>query len=140
MSEISCENAQIAKMAEADGEVSEDGQKAALHFEQCDKCLVEFSLLQAVDASFVRHARLEHKADLWPVIENRLANARSRKGGWLPFAGLGVVLVAYKLFELLPEQGPGLAFHLVPVAIVMILFLLIKVNPFRVDTELTFER
>ena len=140
MSEISCEDALIAKMAEADGEVSEDLQKAALHFDQCDKCRAEFSQLQAVDASFIMHARLEHQADLLPVIESRLANAGSRKAGWLPFAGLGVVLVGYKLFELLPEQGPSLAFHLVPVVIAVILFLLIKVNPFRVDTELTFER
>lgn len=140
MGVLSCQDVLIAKMAEADGEVSEDLQKAALHFEQCDKCRAEFSQMQAVDASFTRHARLEHEADLWPVIESRLANAGSRKWGWLPFAGLGVVLVAYKLFELLPEQGPSLAFHLVPVAIVVILFLLIKENPFRVETDLTFER
>jgi uncharacterized membrane protein len=41
---------------------------------------------------------------------------------------------------MLPARDLGLAFKLVPLVIVAFLFVLIKENPFRINTELVLER
>ena len=41
---------------------------------------------------------------------------------------------------MLPARDPGMAFKLVPLVIVALLFVLIKENPFRINTELVLER
>ncbi len=140
MSALNCEDMLMAKMAAADGEVTEFSKEANLHFEQCEKCQNEFEQMQNLDQLFIRQERLEHNADLWPLIENRIDDAQGKRIGWLPFAIVAVLLVGYKLFEMLPERDPGLTFKLVPLAIVVILFVLIRENPFRVNSEFMFER
>ena len=60
--------------------------------------------------------------------------------GWQPFALIGLLLVIYKLLEMLPARDPGMAFKLVPLVIVALLFVLIRENPFRINTELVLER
>jgi hypothetical protein len=78
--------------------------------------------------------------DLWPAIENRIAKRSNSVIGWRPFALIGLLLVIYKLLEMLPARDLGLAFKLVPLVIVAFLFVLIKENPFRINTELVLER
>lgn len=137
MNEPNCDEVLMLKMAEADGEKVEVSDEANLHFKHCETCRDEFAQMQAMDKLMMTQARQQHNVDIWPLVEKRIAVSRI---GWVPFAVLAVVLVGYKLFELLPEQGPGLAFKLVPLAIAVAVFFVIKENPFRVNTELTLER
>ena len=141
MKELSCEDVLMAQMAAADGEESRFSTKQlAAHIAACANCQHELKQLQTLDQVLAGHTLSEPRVDLWPAIENRVAK-RTRSGlGWKPFALIGLLLVIYKLLEMLPARDPGLAFKLVPLVIVALLFVLIKENPFRINTELVLER
>lgn len=139
MKELSCEDVLIAQMAMRDGEqppFSKEHLEA--HVAGCGNCQHELEQMQALDQVFARQNVSEQRADLWPAIENRIAKRSAL--GWKPFALIGSLLVIYKLLEMLPAQAPGMAFKLVPLVIVASLFVLIRENPFRINTELVMER
>ena len=141
MQELTCEDVLMAQMAAADGE--EPGfskELLAVHVAGCANCLRELEQLQAVDRVLSSHALSESRVDLWPAIENRIAKRTRSIVGWQPFALIGLLLVIYKLLEQLPARDPGIVFKLVPLVIVALLFVLIKENPFRINTELVLER
>ena len=141
MKELSCEDVLLAQMAVADGE--EPGfskEQLVTHIEVCANCLHELKQSQALDHVLAGHTLLEPRVDLWPPIENRIAKPTRSVVGWQPFALIGLLLVIYKLLEMLPARDPGMAFKLVPLVIVVLLFVLIKENPFRINTELVLER
>lgn len=138
MQKLSCEDVLRAQMAAADGE--EPGlaeELLAAHVAGCANCHHELEQLQALDQMLVGHTLSEPRVDLWPAIENRIAK---RALAWQPFALIGLLLVVYKLLEMLPARDPGMAIKLVPLVIVVLLFVLIKENPFRINTELVVER
>ena len=139
MKEIGCEEVLMAKMAELDGEstaISTDD--VDLHFAVCENCQLEFAAIRRVDQSFELHVRSEHVADLWPAIEERIAT-RTRAVGWKTFAVFAVALAALKIIERSFESDPGWLFGLVPLVLAALLFVLLRENPFKVNTELTLE-
>jgi len=138
MQKLSCEDVLRAQMALADGE--EPGlskELLAAHVAGCANCHHELEQLQALDHILAGQALSEPRVDLWPAIENRIAR---RVPAWQSFALIGLLLVIYKLLEMLPARDPGMAIKLVPLVIVVLLFVLIKENPFRINTELVLER
>ena len=138
MQKLNCEDVLRAQMAAADGE--EPGlakDLLAAHLAGCANCHHELEQLQALDQMLAGHTLSELRVDLWPAIENRIAK---RAIAWQPFALIGLLLVIYKLLEMLPARDPGMAIKLVPLVIVVLLFVLIKENPFRINTELVLER
>ena len=139
MKELSCDDVLMAQMAVADGEEIELDQLAA-HISGCANCQQELSHMQVLDQMLSRHTLSEPRVDLWPAIENRIAKPTRSAVSWQPFALIGLLLVIYKLLEMLPAQDIGMAFKLVPLVIVTFLFVLIKENPFRINTELVLER
>ena len=141
MKELSCEDVLMAQMAAADGEEPgfSKGQLST-HIAACANCQHELKQLQALDQVLTGHTLSEPSVDLWPAIENRIAKRTRFTLGWQPFALIGLLLVIYKLLEMLPARDPGMAFKLVPLVIVALLFVLIKENPFRINTELALER
>jgi hypothetical protein len=141
MNELSCEDVLMSQMAIADGEepaVPQD--KLAAHVAACANCQHELKQSQALNHVLASQTLSEPRVDLWPAIENRIAKRSSSVIGWKPFALIGLLLVIYKLLEMLPARDLGLAFKLVPLVIVALLFVLIKENPFRINTELVLER
>ena len=140
MKELSCENVLMAQMAAADGEESTFSKaQLAAHIAACSNCQHELKQLQTLDQVLAGHNLSEPRVDLWPAIENRIAKPSSGLD-WKPFALISLLLVIYKLLEMLPARDPGMAFKLVPLVIVTLLFVLIKENPFRINTELVLER
>jgi hypothetical protein len=140
MTEPSCEDVLMAQMAAADGEDSDFSKELlAAHMEGCANCQNELKQLQALDRVLAGHTLSEPQVALWPAIENRIAQPNGSLG-WQPFAVIGLLLVIYKLLEMLPARDPGMAFKLVPLIIVTLLFVLIKENPFRINTELVLEK
>ena len=128
-------------MAVADGE--EPGfskELLAAHLADCADCHHELEQLQALDHMLAGHTLSEPRVDLWPAIENRIAKRAVSVPAWQSFALIGLLLVIYKLLEMLPARDPGMAIKLVPLVIVVLLFVLIKENPFRINTELVLER
>jgi hypothetical protein len=65
---------------------------------------------------------------------------QSRRIGWQPYAIVGVLLLVFKLVEMLPEANPGWAIQLAPLIIFGALLVFIRENPFRINTELTLEK
>ena len=138
MQKLSCEDVLIAQMAMADGE--EPGLSKELldaHVAGCANCRHELEQLQALDQVLAVHTLSEARVDLWPAIENSISK---RVRAWQSFALIGLLLVIYKLLEMLPARDPGMAIKLVPLVIVVLLFVLIKENPFKINTELVLER
>jgi hypothetical protein len=145
MKELSCENVLLSQMAAADGEEPLfSKEQLAAHVAACANCQHELKQAQALNQVLAGHTLAEPRVDLWPRIETRLetriAKHSSSVLGWKPFALIGLLLVIYKLLEMLPANPPSLAFKLVPLVIVALLFVLIKENPFRINTELVLER
>lgn len=138
MKELSCEDVLMAQMAAADGEETEfSKEQLAAHMTGCAHCQNELKQLLALDRVLVSHNLAEQRVDLWPAVENRITKPVL---GWRPFALIGLLLIIYKLLEMLPARDLGLAFKLVPLVIVILLFVFIKENPFRINTELVMER
>ena len=141
MKELTCENVLMAEMAAADGEESGLSKELlAAHVAGCAQCQHELERLRALDQLLAGHKLSETRVELWPAIETRIAKPTSSVLGWKPFALIGVLLVISKLLEMLPARDLGMAFKLVPLVIVALLFVLIKENPFRINTELVLER
>lgn len=141
MNELSCEDVLMAQMAAADGEESEFLEKQlAEHVDACANCQHELKQLQVLNQVLAGQTLAEPHANLWPAIEKRIAKPAGSFPGWQPFALIGLLLVIHKLLEMLPASDPGIIFKLVPLSIAALLFVLIKENPFRINTELMLER
>lgn len=141
MKELSCEDVLMAQIAVAEGE--EPGfpkELLATHLAACTHCQHELKRSEALDRVLAGHTLSESNVNLWPAIEKSIAKRTRPVLSWKPFALIGLLLVIYKLFEMLPDRDPGMAFKLVPLVIVALLFVLIKENPFRINTELVLER
>ena len=137
MNEINCENVLMAKMAEIDGEEPEiTPEQINLHLMECETCRQELEQIQTADYLLKRQVRHEPKADLWMTIETRIDAQNDSTISWKPFVLLGTLLVAYKLLEMLPEKNFGLLFKLVPLVLIIVLFIFLKENPFKINTEL----
>ena len=63
------------------------------------------------------------------------ANIKSRQGLG-PFIILGLILLVYKVIEVLPSFTPSLIIKLTPVILVFVFFGLLKENPFKVNQNL----
>jgi predicted anti-sigma-YlaC factor YlaD len=141
MKELSCEDVLIAQMAAADLEESPfPREHLDAHIASCSNCQHALKQVNDLDQLLASHTLLEPRVDLWPAIENRIAKRPASALGWKPFALIGLLLVIYKLLEMLPARDPGMIFKLVPLVIVGLLFVLIRENPFRINTELVLER
>lgn len=141
MSETRCEEVLMQWMAELDGEPPAlSGAQISSHLNACANCRRELEQMQQVDSLLQSQSRRLHDENLWPAVQEQLGARTVPQIGWTPFGLLGAVFVAYKLFEMLPERAPGIAFKLVPLVFVIGLFVLIKENPFRINPELTLER
>ena len=145
MKELSCDDVLMAQMAAADREEPElPKELMEAHIAGCENCQRELKQMQGLDRVLASQTLSEFPVHLWPAIknriENRIANRSDSALSWHPFALIGFLLVIYKLLELLPARDPGMAFKLVPLVIVVLLFVLIKENPFRINTELGMER
>jgi hypothetical protein len=138
MKELTCEDVLMAQMAAADGEEPAfSKEQLVAHMTDCANCQNELKQLLTLDRVLASHSLAEPHVNLWPAIERRIAKPVL---GWRPFALIGLLLIIYKLLEMLPARDLGMAFKLVPLVIVTSLFVLIKENPFRINTELVMER
>jgi anti-sigma factor RsiW len=141
MNEPSCEDVLIAQMAAADGEDSGFFQEQlAAHIAACANCQHEMKKLQSLNQALTGQTLAESHVNLWPEIEKRIAKPARSYPGWQPFVLISVLLLIYKLMEMLPASDPGMVFKLVPLVIAASLFVVLKENPFRINTELMLER
>ena len=141
MNKINCENALMTIMAELDNEETEiSSELAAAHLASCADCRQEFEQIQNTFSLLRKQTRRAQDANLWPAIEIRIDAKTATQTNWQPFLFLGVFLVAYKLLEMLPETDFGFIFKIVPLIFVVALFIFLKENPFKINTELILEK
>lgn len=140
MKDLSCEKVLMAVMAEADGEVAElSVEEMREHLNVCKACRDEVVQIQQLTGILQQATRPEKTVNLWPAVSSRL-NRDTPRMGWKPYAVVGVLLFAYKLFEMLPAEEPGWAIKLVPLIIFGALLVFLRENPFRINSELILER
>ena len=107
------------------------------HLAGCESCREEIGLPGDAAAVLTRFERNDPEADLWPGIAPRIA--KHGWSGWQVFAALCIALAGYKLFELLPDNYPGHFLKIAPILAAAALFIFLKENPFKINTELTTE-
>ena len=140
MKDLSCEKVLMAMMAAADGENAQlSPEEIKLHLSACENCRDEAVRMKQVGAIFRQATRREETTDLWPAISSRLDQQLPRVD-WQPYAIAGVLLLAYKLVEMLPKAEPGWAINLVPLIIFAAFLVFVRENPFRINTELLLEK
>ena len=136
MNQPSCEEMQMAAMAIEEGQVPETpGPLVREHLSQCAACRDAAAAMSSTLAILARQTRRRHPADLWPAIQRKVA---PRPAAW-PYVALAVLLVVYKLIELVPDRQWSIAIQIVPLLIGFGLFRILRQNPFQIATELRLE-
>jgi hypothetical protein len=133
----------MSAMAIADGyqsELSSDHIEA--HLADCSRCRHEVGQLRLLSGLLDTQERRRRTENVWKLVERGLpdaAPAESTSRAWHPCLILGVLLVGYRIVEMVPERDFGLLFKLVPVVLVIAAFTYLKENPFKIHSELSLE-
>jgi predicted anti-sigma-YlaC factor YlaD len=140
MTKLDCETICMAAMAIADGQYSElSSQQVEEHLAGCDNCRVEISQLLTLTNLLDNQKRRERTESVWPQVKGQLPEAQSTRQSWYPFLLLGVLLIGFRIVELVPERDFGFLFKLIPIPIAIAAFGFLKENPFKINYELRLE-
>ena len=146
MQKVTCETIRIAAMAIADGQQAEmtemTSHRIEEHLADCATCRLEVDQLRAVNALMNMQQRQPQSEHLWTRIEMSLPETPMAKNESTPshlFKLLGLFLIGYKLFEMIPDRNLGFLFKLIPILFIVAAFAYMKVNPFKINTELELE-
>lgn len=138
-----CEKVRLAAMAAFDGEkppLSE--QEIHEHLAACAACRAEVEQLQRAMAPLDRQKPRVFTEDVWPGVEAALqkqtAPAQPRREAYV-FAVLGVFLLACKILGVLPELGGNWLPKVLPLVAALVLFGVLKQNPFHITGNLKLE-
>lgn len=136
MNKPSCEEMQMAAMAIEEGQVPDlPGPLVREHLSQCAACRDAAAAISSTLAILARQTRRRHAADLWPAIQRKVT---PRHAAW-PYVALAVLLVVYKLIELVPDREWSIAIQIIPLLIGFGVFRILRQNPFQIATELRLE-
>jgi hypothetical protein len=140
MNQVSCKNVCLAAMAIADGEkqliLAADIE---LHVAQCDRCRSEVEQLKAFIDLLNAQRRRERTESVWGRVAERLSRgeqARTASDHWHWFLLLGLFLAGYRGVVAALNWEPGLWFKLAPALLAIAVFVLLRENPFKVNSEL----
>jgi predicted anti-sigma-YlaC factor YlaD len=143
MTKPDCEIVCMAAMARADGYVSElSVDQMEAHLAECPDCRNEVQQLQALAGMLAGQKRQQPSEDVWRKVSDRLPRAvpsRITSRTWFLLVVLGVLLLGYRLLEMIPDRHFGILFKLVPVLLVVAAFSYLRENPFKINTELKLE-
>ena len=132
--EPTCDEALLASMAIADGEAPPVPAAAVdAHLAACASCREQMAALAATSHLLDTHRRAPVSGDLWPGLERRIV--RPRAAGLAPFLALAAALAGYRVL-LAAELLPAGAVKLLVVAAIVLTFVYIRENPFKIDPEL----
>jgi hypothetical protein len=138
-----CDNVRLSAMAIADGEEPPlSSAEVEIHLAHCRTCAAEATQLAETSRLLSTPERRPRNEDLWPLIKRRLDDTgvlQERRSMRLPFLVMGIFLLGYKLTELIPDRHFGFWFKLIPVIAVMLIFVYLRQNPFRINPELRLE-
>ena len=138
-----CEKVRLAAMAALDGEKSPlSEQEIHEHLATCAACRAEVEQLQRAMAPLNRQKPRVFAEDVWPGVEAALrkqtAPAQPRREAYV-FAVLGLFLLACKVLGVLPELGGNWLPKVLPLVAALVLFGVLKQNPFHITGNLKLE-
>ena len=132
---MTCEGWRMAAMAVADREKPPVSRAAIeTHLLTCDGCRRVIEELQELARTWDGQRRPDYYVDLWPAIQDRLGRPKRH---WLPM--LVVLLVIFKLADLVTDTSLALWVQVVPVLMAATAFALLRQNPFRIQTDLALK-
>ena len=142
MTELNCESVCMAAMAIADGYQSDLSlDEIKTHTTNCADCRQEIHQLRALSSLLDKQKRRPQVANTWTSLEARLPAGPAEQSPvqrYL-FPLLGVMLLGYRLVEILPDRDLIWWFKLLPMILVTAAFIYLRENPFKVNAELRFE-
>ena len=134
MNKLNCEDVLVAAMAWDDGYPTEVSLvQIESHLENCPACRQEISELRMLSSLLSSQRRKRPSEQMWTAVERHLQ--RGPQTAQL-FVLLGVLLVGFKLIELLPQHDMGQLFKLIPALFTAAIFVYLKQNPFKVNPDL----
>lgn len=144
MSKVNCESVCMAAMAIADGYQSDlSPDQIRVHLTDCSDCRREVEQLGMLSSLLDAQVRRQSTESIWPQVEQQLPNtvspARRTTDPKRYFVMLGVLLLTYRIVEMVPERSLGFLFKLVPILLVIATFGLLRENPFKINTNLRLE-
>jgi hypothetical protein len=116
-----------------------EAEQIERHVAECGDCRLEIEQLREVMRLLDSQNRRVSNEKLWSAIEPQLTPQQSPSSGFSDLrlmVPIAVVLVAYKLFEQLAVRNTALQIKLVPLLAVIVLFALLKENPFKINADL----
>ena len=138
MTEQQCEGVRAAALAVVDGEdpLMARSQIDA-HLGECDACRVEVEQLTALVGLLGSQRRRRLPVEVWPRVEPALRGAGARPAAaWRPFLLTGLLLLGYRIVELLPGRDFGPWLSLFPALLALAAFGYLRENPFKINSAL----
>lgn len=140
---LGCNEVQMAALAHLDGErallTSDD---VAAHTAGCGSCRAALAGLTTLHRAleYEEYERLD--VDLWPAIRQRLGSASSsyRRAELVAFLGLTVVLVAWRLGQLLLDWPAPVVNSIVPLVLIVVVIGRIAGDPFAIRSSSQFRQ
>jgi len=138
-----CEKVRLAAMAALDGETPPlSDQESREHLATCAACRAEIEQFQRALAPLNRQKLQVFTEDVWPGVEVALrkqaAPAQAHREAYL-FAVLGIFLLACRILGVLPEMGGNWLPNVLPLMAAILLFCVLKQNPFQITGNLKLE-
>ena len=142
MTRPNCEVVCMAAMALEEGGVSEfSAEQVEAHLADCSDCRREVRQLRSLASLLDGQKRRQRTENVWGHVEQHLVALPTPSASqvWHPFVILGLLLLGYRLVEMIPDRHLGFLFKLVPILLVIIAFSYLRENPFKINSELTLE-
>jgi anti-sigma factor RsiW len=131
-----CDAIVLSAMAWMDGEVGPiDRAEIEAHMLTCRHCASEIEALRLLAARLAPVSRAAVTADVWPAIEAHLDRRRAIPAG-LVLSAAAVFLMAWRALEAAAMDPLTWWTRPVTVGVAALLFLCLRVNPFRVEPRL----
>ena len=136
MDRTQCDGIVLSAMALMDGETAPlDRAEIDAHLLTCHRCASEIERLQSLAERLAPFNRAAVSADVWPAIEAHLDRPVVIPAGLVLTAG-SVCLLAWRALEAATLDPLALWTRSVSVGVALLVFLCLRVNPFRVEPRL----
>jgi anti-sigma factor RsiW len=131
-----CDAIVVSAMAWMDGEAAPiDRAEIDVHILTCRHCATEIEALRALAERLAPLSRAAVTADAWPAIEAQLDRPDAIPAGLVLTAG-SVFLLAWRALEAATMDPLTWWTRPVTVGVAALVFLCLRVNPFRVEPRL----
>jgi hypothetical protein len=132
----------MAAMANADGYSALSFDEIEAHTKNCPDCRQEIAQLRTLSSLLDSQKRQQQVANVWAGVAARLPivppeeNVAPQRHLFLL---LGLLLLGYRLFEIIPDRDLDWLFKSLPIIFVVAVFSYLRENPFKINAELRLE-